>query len=207
MTVKNRHKTAYDRIADQYDLIFSLLLGPGQQMAVNAMDLKPKMKLLEIGIGTGLTLPRYPSGISITGIDVSEGMLEKAREKVEELKLKNVDLKLMSAESLDFPDNSFDRVFAPSVLSVVNDPVKVLDEMVRTCKPGGYICAVAHFAGQRPETKLIDKVFEPFTQKLFGFRMTTPHDFMEKHPGATVILKKNILLLNFNILYMLQKGT
>lgn len=206
MTSKNRQKLVYDKIADQYDLIFGTLLGHGQQMAISSMDIKPKMKVLEIGIGTGLTLPRYPEGISITGIDVSEEMLKKAHKRIEDLHLKNVELKIMSAEKLDLPDNSYDRVFAPSVLSVVSDPAKVLSEMVRTCKPGGYVCAVAHFAGDRPETKLLDKVFEPFTQKFFGFRMTTPHQFMETHPQATVVLKKSILAMNFNTLYLLQKN-
>jgi phosphatidylethanolamine/phosphatidyl-N-methylethanolamine N-methyltransferase len=195
----------YDKIADQYDLIFKLLLGKGQKMAINAMDIKPGMNILEIGIGTGLTLPLYPEGIRLVGIDLSQAMLDKATDRIKESGLKNIELRHMSAEDLKLPDNSFDRVFAPSVLSVVDHPEKVLNEMVRTCKSGGLICVIAHFAANQFHTKILDRVFEPVTKKLFGFRMTTKHSFMENHPDATVVLKRDVRALNFSKLYMLQK--
>lgn len=195
----------YDRLAHTYDLALGPMLKPGQKMAVHAMDLKPGFQVLEVGIGTGLTLSLYPPDIHITGIDLSEPMLKKAEEKVVELGLKNTKLQVMSGEALRFEDNSFDAVFAPSVFSVVDDPRKVLDEMVRVCKPDGVICVVSHFAGSTWVHQTFDRMTDPWTRKWVGFRMTTSRDVVEAHAHSKIILKKPILLLNFGTLYLLKK--
>ena len=195
----------YDRLAVTYDLIFGPLLGHGHKMAIHAMDLKPGMKILEVGIGTGLTLPYFPKETEIKGIDLSAGMLQKAEVRVKKLDMHNVELFKMSAEALTFKDNTFDCVFAPSVLSVVNDPRKVLDEMGRVCKDTGVVCVVSHFAGTSFLEKATDKVCDPFTKKLVGYRMTTPPEIVEQHPLFTVILKKQIFPVNFGTLYLLKK--
>jgi phosphatidylethanolamine/phosphatidyl-N-methylethanolamine N-methyltransferase len=198
------HKV-YDRIAQGYDFALGPLLGQGQKMAMNAMDIKPQHKVLEVGIGTGLTLPRYRKEQDIIGIDLSQGMLAKAQIRIEELGMKNVRLQVMNAENLKFEDNSFDVVFAPSVLSVVSDPMKTLEEMKRVTKPDGVICVVAHFAGGNIIEKTIDRLTDPLTRKLVGFRMTTPRQIIEGHGGLKVILKKKIFILNFGTLYLLKK--
>jgi phosphatidylethanolamine/phosphatidyl-N-methylethanolamine N-methyltransferase len=195
----------YDRLAQGYDLAFGPLLGHGQKMAMNAMDIKPQHKVLEVGIGTGLTLPLYRKEQDIVGIDLSEGMLAKAQERIKTYGMKNVSLKVMSAENLKFEDNSFDVVFAPSVLSVVSDPMKTLEEMRRVVKPDGVICIVSHFAGSNVVEKTIDRLTDPLTKKLVGFRMTTPRQIIESHGGLKVILKKTIFILNFGTLYLLKK--
>jgi phosphatidylethanolamine/phosphatidyl-N-methylethanolamine N-methyltransferase len=198
------HKV-YDRIAQGYDLGFGPLLRHGQKMAMNAMAIKPQDKVLEVGIGTGLTLPLYRKDQIIDGVDLSEGMLAKAEERVKSLEMKNVNLHVMSAEELKFPDNSFDVVFAPSVFSVVDDPGKVMSEMLRVVKPTGLICIVSHFAGTKLPEKIIDKLTDPLTRKLVGFRMTTPRSVVEGHQNVQVLLKKTIFLLNFGTLYLLKK--
>jgi phosphatidylethanolamine/phosphatidyl-N-methylethanolamine N-methyltransferase len=198
------HKV-YDRIAHGYDLAIGPLLRRGQKMAMNAMDIKPNHRVLEVGIGTGLTLPFYKPEQNIVGVDLSEGMLAKAEERIQNLGMKNTVLHVMSAENLKLDDNSFDVVFAPSVMSVVNDPKKVLDEMLRVCKPDGTICIVSHFAGNSGPEKVIDFLSDPLTRKLVGFRMTTPRSIVEGHPKAKVVLKKTIFMLNFGTLYLIKK--
>jgi phosphatidylethanolamine/phosphatidyl-N-methylethanolamine N-methyltransferase len=195
----------YDRLAIAYDLIFGPLLSHGHKMAIRAMDLKPGMKILEVGIGTGLTLPYFPKDTEIKGIDLSDGMLKKAENRIKKLGMKNVELFNMSAEALTFKNKSFDCVFAPSVLSVVNDPKKVLDEMGRVCKDDGLVCIVSHFAGSTFLEKMGDKFFDPLTNKLVGFRMTTPPEIVEKHSQWGVVLKKPLLPFNFGTLYLLKK--
>jgi phosphatidylethanolamine/phosphatidyl-N-methylethanolamine N-methyltransferase len=195
----------YDRIAQGYDLAFGPLLGHGQKMAMNAMDIKPQHKVLEVGIGTGLTLPLYRKEQDIVGIDLSQGMLSKAEDRIKVLGMKNVSLKVMSGENLKFDDDSFDVVFAPSVLSVVSDPMKTLEEMRRVIKPEGVICVVSHFAGNNIIEKTIDRLSDPLTRKLVGFRMTTPRQIIESHGGLKVILKKSIFILNYGTLYLLKK--
>jgi phosphatidylethanolamine/phosphatidyl-N-methylethanolamine N-methyltransferase len=197
----------YDRLASGYDLLLGPLLKHSQKMAVHAMDIKPGSQVLEVGIGTGLTLPLYSKEQSIVGIDLSEGMLKKAEERVRDLGMSKVELHKMSAEELKFSDDSFDYVYAPSVFSVVSNPRKVLDEMVRVCKPDGTICVVSHFAGDGWAEKIIDRVTNPLTQKLVGFRTITPKEIVEAHPKAKVVLKKEVFFLNFSTLYLLKKIT
>src|ERR1700722_18872568 len=98
----------YDRLADTYDWGFGPILRHGQKMAIHAMNIKAGMRILEVGIGTGLTLPFYPKETEIKGIDLSERMLKKAALKIKKLDLKNVELFHMSAEKIQFGDTSFD---------------------------------------------------------------------------------------------------
>jgi phosphatidylethanolamine/phosphatidyl-N-methylethanolamine N-methyltransferase len=198
------HKV-YDRIASGYDLAFGPILRQGHKMAMNAMDIKSSHRVLEVGIGTGLTLPFFKKDQHIEGVDLSEVMLAKARERVENLEMTNVQLHVMSAEHLEFKNDSFDIVFAPSVLSVVNDPKKVLDEMIRVSKPDGTICVISHFAGKTPVEKWLDKLADPLTRKLVGFRMTTPRQIIESHPDVQILLKQPIFFLNYGWLYLLKR--
>ena len=203
------HSTAlhkvYDRIAHTYDLAFGPLLQHGHKMAMNAMDIKPQQRVLEVGIGTGLTLPYYRNDQHIDGVDLAEEMLSRAEERVKKLNMLNVHLHVMSAEQLGFADETFDIVFAPSVFSVVSDPKKVLDEMARVSKKDGLMCIVSHFAGGSKFERFVDKVTDPLTRKLVGFRMTTPRQVVENHPGVQVIMKQPIFLLNYGTLYLLKR--
>jgi phosphatidylethanolamine/phosphatidyl-N-methylethanolamine N-methyltransferase len=200
------HKV-YERMAQVYDIAIGPLLKHGQKLALRALDLQPGQKILEVGIGTGLTLPLYRKDVHVIGVDLSESMLAKAQQRIEELDMKNVKLEIMSAEDLKFDDNSFDVVFAPSVFSVVNDARKALDEMTRVCRTDGLICVLSHFAGDTGPEKAIDKVLDPLSRKWAGFRMNTPRQIVEIHPNTKVILKKDIFALNFSTLYLLKKVT
>ena len=127
-------KTAYRRYARIYDMVFGAVLQPGRRAVLETLKLKPGDRVLEVGVGTGLSLPLYPRDVRITGIDVSNEMLERARARVARAGLKNVDaLVEMDAEDMTFPDASFDKVVAMYVVSVVPNPAKLLEELHRVC--------------------------------------------------------------------------
>lgn len=135
----------YDRWGRIYDVIFKWVFSEGRNVAVDMLDLKPGERLLEVGVGTGLSLPLYSRRADIVGIDISSKMLEQASDKVAKNNLKNVELHVMDAQAMDFPDNSFDCVTACYVVSAAPDPHKVVSEICRVCKPGGRIVFINHF--------------------------------------------------------------
>lgn len=162
-------KEAYRRYAPVYDTIFGPVLQPGRNVVMRALDCQPGERVLEVGVGTGLSLPMYPASVRITGIDVSREMLDKARARVERRGLTNIEALLeMNAESMAFPDGSFDRVVAMYVVSVVDNPARVLHELQRVCRPGGEIFIVNHVRSSNPILGAIEKGLAGFSSKL-GF--------------------------------------
>lgn len=162
-------ESVYEKLAKVYDLTFGPTLHPGRLVALEGMGLSPGDRILEVGIGTGINAPLYPRNCLVTGIDFSASMLEKARERVERKGLDNVTLMEMDAASLSFPDNAFDVVYAPYVISVVPDPVQVVREMRRVCRPGGKIIVLNHFRSANPLLATIERAISPFTVHI-GFK-------------------------------------
>lgn len=141
--------STYRFYAPLYDLLFGAVLGPGRKrMARTVRQLEPA-RILEIGIGTGLTLDQYPQDASLTGIDLSPEMLDRARRRAGEMQGRAIDLHVMDAEALDFADASFDCVTVPYVLSVTPNPDRLVSELRRVCRPNGHIVIVNHFSGSR----------------------------------------------------------
>jgi len=162
-------KAAYRRYARIYDTVFGPVLQPGRKGVLAALNLRPGDRVLEVGVGTGLSLQLYPRDVRITGIDVSREMLEKARERVARRGLKNIDALLeMDAEQMNFPDASFDKVVAMYVVSVVERPGKLLEELHRVCKPDGEIFIVNHFQSENRIIGGIEKALSGFSSTL-GF--------------------------------------
>jgi phosphatidylethanolamine/phosphatidyl-N-methylethanolamine N-methyltransferase len=153
----------YENLSTVYDLTFGPLLHPGRLFARDRLGIKPGDRVLEVGVGTGMNLALYPSDCFLTGIDFSEKMLEKARERVARKGLRNVRLMQMDAHQLTFPDSSFDIVYAPYVMSVVPDPIQVVREMRRVCKPGGKFVVLNHFRSQTPILSKIERAISPLT--------------------------------------------
>jgi phosphatidylethanolamine/phosphatidyl-N-methylethanolamine N-methyltransferase len=148
----NKHvKKSYSRWAPVYDLVFELVLRPGRKAAAAAAD-RLGGHVLDVGVGTGLELPMFDRRTRLTGIDLSEPMLQRAKWRVRAKALGNVEaLVVMDAARLAFPDAHFDAVVAPYVLTVVPDPHGSLDELARVVKPGGEIILVNHVgSGQGP---------------------------------------------------------
>jgi len=159
----------YENIAWMYDYTFGPTLHAGRIQAIQRMGIKTGDRVLEVGVGTGINAGLYPSDSVVTGIDLSEPMLEKARERVLRKGVSNIRLLAMDAADLKFPDNSFDIVYAPYVISVVPDPVAVVREMRRVCRRGGRMVILNHFRGMHPFGAWLDRLISPLTVHI-GFK-------------------------------------
>ncbi|MBP1634698.1 MAG: ubiE 5 [Acidobacteria bacterium] len=159
----------YENLASVYDWVFGPTLHPGRLQALQRMGIREGDRVLEVGVGTGINAALYPRTCSVTGVDLSEGMLEKARERVARKGLANVRLLQMDAARLTFPDDSFDIVYAPYLVSVVPDPVQVAREMRRVCRPGGRIVILNHFRSPNFLLSKAERVISPFTVHV-GFK-------------------------------------
>jgi phosphatidylethanolamine/phosphatidyl-N-methylethanolamine N-methyltransferase len=133
------------------------------------MNIQADERVLEVGVGTGINLSLYPRDCAITGIDFSSSMLEKARERTARKELQNIRLLQMDAADLKFNDNSFDIVYAPYLISVVPDPLKVAREMRRVCRPGGRIIFLNHFLSPNALLSRTERLISPFTIHI-GFK-------------------------------------
>jgi phosphatidylethanolamine/phosphatidyl-N-methylethanolamine N-methyltransferase len=153
----------YENLAFVYDFTFGPTLHPGRMQALQRMRINPGDRVLEVGIGTGINASLYPRDCTVTGIDLSGPMLEKARERVARKGVSNVRLLEMDAADLRFADNSFDIVYAPYLISVVPDPVAVAREMRRVCRPGGRIIILNHFRSNNPVGAFMERVISPLT--------------------------------------------
>ncbi len=159
----------YDKLAIVYDLIFGPTLHPGRLQAIERMNIQPGERVLEVGVGTGINLSLYPEDAAITGIDYTASMLEKARERAARKGMKNTRLLQMDAADLKFADNSFDIVYAPYLISVVPDPVKVAQEMRRVCRLGGRIIFLNHFLSPNAILSRMERWISPATIHI-GFK-------------------------------------
>lgn len=159
-------KSVYKRWAPVYDNTFGRVAAEGRKHAVQMIN-KSTGRVLEVGVGTGLSLPAYRPQLEIVGIDLSPEMLNKARERVRTEGLRNVTgLHEMDAGDLKFPDGSFDTVVAMYVMTVVPDPEKVMRELSRVCRPGGEVMLVNHFSAEDGMRGWVERRMAPFADKL-----------------------------------------
>lgn len=162
-------RAAYRRYARHYDLYFGKIFHQGRKIAIEQMGIRPGEHVLEVGVGTGLSLPEYPDGVRVTGIDLSPEMILHAQARVDDLELPDVTLKEMDASAMDFADASFDHVVAMYVLSVAPEPERVISEMRRVCKPGGKLYVVNHFRHSNMLVAGFERAISPLS-RLLGFR-------------------------------------
>lgn len=199
-----RTERLYSRLSSHYDLFFDEVFQPGRRAALEAMRLEPGERVLEVGVGTGLVLPLYPKSVEVVGVDLSEGMLEEARNRIVQMGLRHATVLKMDAASLEFEDGTFDAILAPYVMSVVSDPRKVLSEMRRVCRPGGRIVIVNHFLSRNPVKGSLERLLTPLSVHV-GFRLDTPLSSVLEDPELELELKTKVNLLGNWTLLRLRK--
>src|SRR5712672_383293 len=166
---KGTIEKAYARWAPVYDLVFGQVFDRGRQAAIEAAE-RIGGRILEVGVGTGISLPDYQRTSRLCGVDISEPMLRKAKERVADLGLSHVEgLWVMDAEHLTFPDASFDVVVAQYVVTTVPNPEATLDEFARVLKPGGEIVLVSRVGAEAGLRRAFEQWFAPMARKL-GWR-------------------------------------
>ena len=184
---------AYDRWAPVYDFVFGKVFATGRAASIAAAE-SVGGRILEVGIGTGISLERYSRNNRITGIDISAPMLRKAQERVQALGLTNVDaLSVMDAAKLAFPDASFDVVVAQYVITAVPDPDGTLDEFARVVRPGGEIILVNHLGAESGPRALFEAAFAPIARRLGWrpeFRFERIANWAVRHGGVKLVERR-----------------
>lgn len=169
----NKVAAAYDRWAPIYDMVFGRVFREGRSDAIQVAN-KIGGRILEVGVGTGISLPGYARAASLYGIDISDKILDKARERVKRYSLNNVEaIEVMDAEALTFEDSSFDVIVAQYVITAVPNPEKALDEFARVVRPGGEIVITTRLGAGKGLRGGIEKALMPITSRL-GFRTEFP---------------------------------
>ena len=149
-----------------YDLLFRRVFYPRIATVIRSLGIEPGARVLELGVGTGLSLDAYPSHCQVTGIDLAPDMLERAQDKVNRNGWRHVTLEQGDALALKCPDNSFDCVMAFHVVSVVPDPKRMVAEACRVCRPGGLLTVINHFRSQNPLQARMMRTIDPITRWL-----------------------------------------
>lgn len=178
----------YSRV---YDFIFKRWFFPRQQYAIQALEISPGQRVLDLGVGTGFSLPLYPQHAQVIGVDLSSKMLREARKKVLRERLSHVDLMEMDAAHLAFPDNTFDYVIVAFVISVVPDPLRVLAEIKRVSKPEGQIVIINHFQSQNKMMAQLEKWVSPLCTKI-GWRSDLALDYLVQHADLRIDRKYSL---------------
>jgi phosphatidylethanolamine/phosphatidyl-N-methylethanolamine N-methyltransferase len=184
---------AYAAWAPIYDLVFGKVFDEGRKSTIAIAD-KIGGRVLDVGVGTGLSLSDYSRTTTLHGVDISEPMLRKAQERVRAHNLTNVEtLSVMDAKNLAFPDNTFDAVVAQYVITAVPDPEATLDDFIRVLKPGGELILVNHIGAESGPRKIFELCFAPLARRL-GWRPEFPWarlvNWAAKHGGATLIERR-----------------
>jgi phosphatidylethanolamine/phosphatidyl-N-methylethanolamine N-methyltransferase len=186
---------AYARWAPIYDFVFGAVFARARRAGIAAAE-RTGGRILEVGVGTGISLPYYADASRLVGVDLSEPMLRKAHARVSGLDLRNVEgLVVMDAQRMAFPDKSFDVIVAQLVVTTVPDPEATLDEFVRVLKPGGEIVLVSRVGADKGLRRVLEQRFTPITRKL-GWRLEFPwaryERWAERRDSVRVIERRSM---------------
>ena len=189
---------AYSRF---YDILFNKIFHESRQAAIQHLEIEQGTKILEVGVGTGLSLPLYPRHCEITGIDLCDSMLKRGRDKVRRYVLNHVQLVKMDASSLQFEDETFDAVVAAYVISTVPDPRKVLLEMIRVCKENGRIVLLNHFSNGNKLISMVERMISPLCTHI-GFRTDLALEPLLE--GMPLVIQKKAHVNPFRFWHLVQ---
>ena len=216
---KHGVERAYARWAPIYDFVFGKVFAPGRNEAIVAAERvcgATGGRILEVGVGTGISLPDYNPVNRVLGVDLSEPMLRKAQERVRMFSLSHVEgLSVMDAERMALPDQSFDVVVAQFVITAVPHPEATLDEFARVLKPGGEIILVNHIGAESGPRRLFELCFSPIALRLGWrpeFSFSRLSDWAARHGGVRVLERRalppmgNFTLIRFARLVASQKA-
>jgi len=156
----------YSDLAGLYDHVFTRVFARRIHQVVRRLGIPPGARVLEVGIGTGLSLDAYPPHCHVTGIDISREMLDHAEQKMNPLRHRHIELMQMDAMSMAFGDDTFDFVTAFHVVTVVPNPQRLVDEMARVCKNDGQVVIINHFSSRRRVIRGVVNMVDPLTRKL-----------------------------------------
>jgi len=192
-TIKDNHVVAaYARWAPFYDWSFGAFTRHPCKAAVAEMNALPPSRIIELGVGTGISLPLYDSKHRITGVDLSREMLERARKRVAEDALGHVEgLEVMDAGALTFADGAFDAAMAMFVITVVPDPDRVMAEMARVVRPGGQVILVSHFSVENGPRALVEKYMARYSSRL-GWRPNFPIETVLGRPELRLVERRAV---------------
>jgi phosphatidylethanolamine/phosphatidyl-N-methylethanolamine N-methyltransferase len=200
---------AYDRWAPIYDLVFGKVFARGRSAAIEAAE-RVGGRILEVGVGTGISLPQYSPRSRLVGVDLSAPMLEKARERVARMGLRNVEqLDVMDAEHLAFADESFDVVVAQYVVTAVPNPEAALDEFLRVARPGGEIVITTRIGADKGLRGAIESLLSPVVNRLgwrTEFSWQRYQDWVDRTAGVSVIERRPLPPLGHFSLIRLRKS-
>jgi phosphatidylethanolamine/phosphatidyl-N-methylethanolamine N-methyltransferase len=170
----------YYEFSHLYDLLFRRVFYPRIAMVIRTLGIEPGARVLELGVGTGLSLDAYPAHCHVTGIDLAPDMLERAQDKVNRNGWRHITLEQGDALNLKFADDSFDYVMAFHVVSVVPDPQRMMNEARRVCRPGGVITIINHFRSPNPTFARFMRTIDPLTRR-FGWTTLRLNDVVDWH--------------------------
>lgn len=193
----------YSEFAPIYDKVFGKIFYSRLREVIWALHVFPGATVLELGAGTGISFPAYPRHCEVTGIDLAPDMLERAQEKITENGWSHVRILEMDALNLQFPENSFDYVMAFHVVTVVPDPIRMMEEAKRVCRPGGKIVIVNHFTTDVPVLGSFTEALDPITRRLGWRTKLRLRPFIE----ATELKVEQVYKLSKFSLYTVLVGT
>ncbi|HUN56637.1 MAG TPA: methyltransferase domain-containing protein [Candidatus Binataceae bacterium] len=189
----------YSDLAHFYDSVFGRAFVDHEHEVLEGTTFRPGQQVLEIGVGTGISLDAYPPYVHVTGIDPSADMLAHAVEKVRDNQWGHIELRNGDAHNLDFPDNSFDWVCTFHVMTVVSNPRRMMDEMIRVCKPGGRIIVISHFASANPILYLFGVIINPITSLLGWTTRLRARDVLD---GQKITVERNERFSRLSVHYV-----
>lgn len=186
----------YSDLARFYDHTFGRAFVDHEHDVIEQLNLRPDQHLLEVGVGTGISLEAYPPYVHVIGIDPSSDMLAQAVKKTRNNGWGHVEVRQGDALNLEFPDNSFDWVMSFHVMTVVPDPIRMMHEMVRVCKPGGKIVHLNHFASDNPLLYSLVWLANPVTKHLGWTTRLRVSDVIK---GENIQVERNERVARFSV--------